>query len=211
VLRNSLLKSSLGDALLLRHARGPPCLPPFCDGCNQEKFSVRHALECKKGSLVISPHNEIRDKLSNLASEALSPSAVRDEPKIHTCRSPEEVKADEENKENSAKRLFHNNRNEDRGDIFICGLWAQGTDCIIDVQMTDVNAKSNRSEDSDKVLAAHKREKKKKCLGACLEQHRHFSPFVVSSSDALLGKEAKILLRSLSAMHARQEVGETPL
>jgi hypothetical protein len=53
------------DALLLRHARGPPDLPPFCDGCNQ-KFSMRHALECKKGGLVISRHDEIRDELRDL-------------------------------------------------------------------------------------------------------------------------------------------------
>jgi hypothetical protein len=77
-----------------------------------DTFSVPHALECKKGGLVISRHNEIRDELSDLASKALSPSPVRDEPKIHTCRSPE-VKSDEENEENSVKRLFRNNRNED--------------------------------------------------------------------------------------------------
>jgi hypothetical protein len=64
-------------------------------------------------------------------------------------------------------------------------------------------AKSNRSKDSDKVLSAHEREKKKKYLGACLEQRRHFSPFVVSA-DGLLGEEAKILLRKLSAMLAEK-------
>jgi hypothetical protein len=192
------------DALLLWYAtRGPPDLPPFCDGCNQ-KCSVCHALECKKDGLVISRHNEIRrDKLSNLASKALSPSAVRDEPKIQTsCRSPE-VKSDEENKKNSVKRLFCNNRNEDCGDILIRGLWARGTDCIIDVRITDVDAKYNRSKDPAKVLAAHECEKKKKYLGACLEQRRHFSPFVVST-DGLLGKEAKILLKKLSAMLAKK-------
>jgi hypothetical protein len=120
-------------------------------------------------------------------------SAVRDEPKIHTCRKPEE-KSDKENQANSVKRLFRNNRNEDRGDILIRGLWSRSTDCIIDVRITDVDAKSNRSEDLDKVLEAHEREKKKKHLGACLEQRRHFSPSV-ASTDGLLGKEAKILLR----------------
>jgi hypothetical protein len=53
------------------------------------------------------------------------------------------------------------------------------------------------------VLSAHEREKKKKYLGACLEQRRHFSPFVVST-DGLLGKEAKILLRKLSAILAEK-------
>jgi hypothetical protein len=82
-------------------------------------------------------------------------------------------------------------------------LVAKHPDCIIDVRITDVDAKSNRSKDSDKVLSAHKREKKKKCLGACLEQRRHFSHFVVSA-DGLLGKEAKILLRKLSSMLAEK-------
>jgi hypothetical protein len=70
---------------------------------------------------------------------------------------------------------------------------------IIDVRIADVDAKFNRSEDPDKVLAAHEREKKKKHLGDCLEQCRHFSLFVLSA-DGLLGKEANVLLRKLSAM-----------
>jgi hypothetical protein len=60
------------DTLLLRYARCPPDLLIQCGGC-QQKFSVRHTLECKRGDLVVSRHNEIRDELSNLASKALSP------------------------------------------------------------------------------------------------------------------------------------------
>jgi hypothetical protein len=48
------------------------------------------------------------------------------------------------------------------------------------------------------VLASHKHEKKKKYLKAFLGQRHHFSPFVVST-DGLLGKEAKTLLKTLSA------------
>jgi hypothetical protein len=60
------------DALLLRYAHCPPDLPIQCGGC-QQKFSFHHALECKRGGLVISRHNEIQDELSDLASKALSP------------------------------------------------------------------------------------------------------------------------------------------
>jgi hypothetical protein len=67
-----LSAQDFGDALLLRYARCPPDLPIQCDGC-QQKFSVHHALECKLGGLVISRHNEIRDKLSDLASKAIFP------------------------------------------------------------------------------------------------------------------------------------------
>ena len=138
----------------------------------------------------------------DLASKANSSSAVCEEPKIQNSHTPE-VKSDEEYKENSVKRLFRNNRNDERGNIFICGLCARGTDCILDVQVTDNDSKSNRSKDPHKVLAAHEREKKKKYLGACLEQPRHFFPFVVSI-NGLLGKEAKILLKKLPLRLAKK-------
>jgi hypothetical protein len=100
-------------------------------------------------------HNEIQDELSDLATKALFPSSVRDEPKILNSRVLESKGVDE-NKDNLVKRLFCNNGCEEaRGDILIRGLWTHGTDCIIDVCITDINAKSNRSKDPIKVLATH--------------------------------------------------------
>jgi hypothetical protein len=83
------------------------------------------------------------------------------------------------------------------------GLWACGTDCIIDVRITDVDAKSQRSKDPLKVLEAYEREKKLKYLEACLEQRRHFSPFM-ASTDGLLGKESRTLLKKLSTLLAEK-------
>jgi hypothetical protein len=82
--------------------------------------------------------------------------------------------------------------------VLIRCLWQQGTDAIIDVRITDLDAKSNIPRVPMKVLAAHEREKKRKYLEPCLEQRRHFSPFVVST-DGLIGKEAKTMLKKLSA------------
>jgi hypothetical protein len=77
-----LAQQEFRDALLLRFAKkSSGDLQSHCDGCGV-KFSVRHGLECKKGGLVISRHNEIRDELSDLASKAFIPWAVREEPKI---------------------------------------------------------------------------------------------------------------------------------
>jgi hypothetical protein len=186
------------DALLLRYTRCPPDLPPQCDGCLQ-KFSIVHALECKTGGLVISSHNEIRDELSDLASKALSPSSVRNKPKIHNSHILE-LKGVDESKDDPVKCVFHNNScKEDCGDILIQGLWTCGTDCIT----TDIDAKSNRSKDPIKVLATHKGEKKRKCLEACLAQHHHFSPFVVSM-HGFLGKGAKTLLKKVSGLLAKK-------
>jgi hypothetical protein len=131
------------------------------DGC-QQKFSVRHALECKRGGLVISRHNEMRDELTDLAAKAFVSSVVCDEPRIHTSRAAEPKSTPEKQEIPAAKRLFQNNCMEDRGNILVRGLWARGTDCIIDVHITDVDAKSQRPQDPHKVLKAHEREKKKK-------------------------------------------------
>jgi hypothetical protein len=187
------------DSILLRYARTPADLPTHCDGCDQ-KFSVRHALECKKGGLVISRHNEIRDELVDLASKALTPSAVRDEPRIHTSRPAEPLRTTDQN---PVIRNLHKRQGEERGDVLIRGLWQQGTDAIIDVRITDLDAKSNISRAPMKVLAAHEREKKRKYLEPCLEQRRHFSPFVVST-DGLIGIEAQTMLKKLSARLAEK-------
>jgi hypothetical protein len=64
---------------------------------------------------------------------------------------------DQENKEHPVKRLFCNSLMEDNGDILIRGLWSHGTDCIINVCIMDVDAKSNCSKAPNKVLEeAHK-------------------------------------------------------
>ncbi len=188
-----LAQGEFRDALLLRHARTPEDLPSHCDGCGA-KFNVRHALECKVGGLVILRHNEINEELCDLASKALVPSAVRVESMIHSRRTAEETKATEA--KSPVQRLSRSS-DEERGDLLIRGFWARGTDVIVDVQVTDTDSKSYRSRDPHKVLATQEREKKKKYLQPCLEQRKHFTPFVVST-DGLIGPEAGELLKRLS-------------
>jgi hypothetical protein len=145
------------DAIRLRYGRAPGDLQSPCDGCGQ-KLSVQHALECKTGGNVISRHNEIRDMLADLASMALIPSAVRSEPLIHT-RCPADKMSDMDQTNPPVTRNLHKKRDELRGDLLIRGFWGRGTDCIIDVRVTDTDAKSSLSKDSAKVLEAHEKEK----------------------------------------------------
>jgi hypothetical protein len=49
---NVLLAQEYKDALLLHYARSPASIQSYCDSWGQ-KFSVRHALRCKKGGLMI--------------------------------------------------------------------------------------------------------------------------------------------------------------
>jgi hypothetical protein len=124
---------------------------------------------------VILRQNEIRDELADLATKAFIPSAIRNKPLVHSScpavKMPVLVPAHP-----SVTRNLHKNRSADRGDLSIRGLWNCGTDCIIDVRVTDTDAKSNLSKDPAKVLKAHEQENKRKYLAPCIAQRRHFTP-----------------------------------
>ena len=57
------------DAMAMRYQRPLLRMPATCDGCGAA-FNLEHALDCRKGGLVIQRHNEIRDALGDLASIA---------------------------------------------------------------------------------------------------------------------------------------------
>ena len=80
------------DTLFLWYGLKPLDLPTHCDGC-QAKFSVSHILDCIKGGLVMARHNELRDRGSDLAGKAFTPSLVRDNPLIHSGLTVKRTKA----------------------------------------------------------------------------------------------------------------------
>ena len=65
--------------LFLRYGLEPPDLPKYYDVCNAI-FTICHALDCKRGSLVTARHNELRDGVADLASRAFTPTHVRNDP-----------------------------------------------------------------------------------------------------------------------------------
>jgi hypothetical protein len=112
-------------------------------------FSVYHTLECKTGGLVLLRHNEITEELSDLlASKALTPYAPEtgntDGPKTLDPKAP-------------VQRFT--SKDEEQGDLLIRGFRSRGTDIIVNVCMTDTDAKSYWSRDPHKVLAMHEKEK----------------------------------------------------
>ena len=171
-------------------------LPKTCDGCTHQ-FTLQHALGCKKGGLVIFRHNEIRDELGYLASLAFTPSKVQDEPLINTSPAPAFFGEHEDNLQDRRDSPTLGTDADERGDLLIQGLWTRTNACMVDVRVTDTDAKSYRTKDPKKVLATQEREKKKKYLEKCLQQRRHFTPFVIST-DGLLGYEAAYLLKRIA-------------
>ena len=70
------------DVAFLRYGLEPPDLPKYCDGCNA-RFSICHALDCKRGGLIIARHNKLRDGVADLAGKDFTPSQVRNDPLIY--------------------------------------------------------------------------------------------------------------------------------
>jgi hypothetical protein len=101
------------------------------------------ALGCKKGGLVIFCQKVVQDKLAHLATKAFTPSAVCDEPLIQSCCVAEGMKAfaakDTNQQEPTTQEAAPNNK---RGDLLIQGFWTRGTDCNLDVCVTDTQMPS---------------------------------------------------------------------
>ena len=71
------------------------------------------------------------------------------------------------------------------------------------MRTTNLDAPANIHRKPEAVLLAHEREKKKKQLQACLDQRRHFSPFVVSCDEGL-ANETKVVLPNLAGSLAKK-------
>ena len=55
------------DGLAIRCHRPLLIVPDVCDGCGSA-FELSHALDCRKGGLVIQRHSEVRDAFGNLST-----------------------------------------------------------------------------------------------------------------------------------------------
>ena len=80
------------DALFLRYCIDPPYLPPNCDNYNYD-FSISHALDFIKGSLIMTFHNELCVGVADLSGKDFTTLHVRDDLLIHPGRAGREVKA----------------------------------------------------------------------------------------------------------------------
>ena len=75
---------------------------------------------------------------------------------------------------------------EQKVDLVIRDLWQQGTDSVHNMRVVNTDALSYILKKPEKCLREAERGKNKMYLEACLQKHRHFSPFV-ALVDELLG------------------------
>jgi hypothetical protein len=178
-----------------------------CDGCDAP-FTLQHALACKKGGLVIFRHNESRDELVNLAAgKALTHSAARDEPLIKPSHVKEKEK-DAPITDTSQKKTEQTAAGEDdRGDLLVRGFWAKGTDCMLDVRVTDTDAKSHSKRDPAKEPESVAREgEETKVFGGMPRKTSSLHPFCLLSGWHARTRGQN--LRPTSGCQARQQMGK---
>jgi hypothetical protein len=92
-------------------------------------------------------HNEIQDELVHLAGKVLTHSVIRNEPLIHPCCVSEKLNNCPTNHANKMPAS-----EDDREDILLPILWACGTDCIVNIRVTDTDAKSYHQHDPAKAI-----------------------------------------------------------
>jgi len=193
---NTLLsQEEFQDNVRLRFGLRPLDLCDRCDGCGAA-FSVEHALSCKKGGLVCTRHNDVRDEAAAICARALSPSCVKCEPKIFFGTG---VRAGQQAGQGGTAGAAGDGA---RGDLSAHGLWKRGETCVLDVKVMDTDAPSYSSTlDARKTLEKAARQKKAKYLEACLERRRSFMPLVYSV-DGMAAKETRAFERRTASLLA---------
>ena len=87
---------------------------------------------------------------------------------------------------------------EQKGDLLILDLWQQGTDSVHYMRVMNTDALTYLSKAPEKCLQEAEKGKNKMYPEACLQQRRHFSPFV-ASLDGMLGVEATATLKRIAS------------
>ena len=160
------------DALFLRYGMDPPDLPTNCNGC-KARFTISHALDCKKGGLVTVRHNDLRDGVSDLAGKAFTPDHVRDDPLIYSGRAMSRTKPKPDGSnltELTDETTAAPEVKEQKGDLLIREIWQQGTDSVHDMRAVNTDTISYARESPEKCLREAERGKKKMYLEDCLQQ-----------------------------------------
>ena len=140
-----LCKGEFQDALCLRYNKQLKNLPALCP-CNQ-KFTVTHALNCKKGGFINARHNNVRDLEAHMMKRICND--VEIEPPLQPVNNPT----------NFGKSAI--TKKDARHDIRTRGFWRPGQNAFFDVRITNAECNSQASASVKSVLRKHETEKKR--------------------------------------------------
>ena len=89
--------------------------------------------------------------------------------------------------------------NKARCNVKVYGLCERGSDCVLDIHITDTGAKSYHYQSSEKVLWRAAIEKYDKYLQLCLDRQQSFVPLVYSV-DGMAYKEARAYEKRVASL-----------
>ena len=160
----ALNKQEFRDSLRLRYDLPLVDLPShFICG---DKFTVSHALSCKKGGFVAQRHDGVRNLLTTFIDKICN--NVEIEPRLQLL----------DNERFHLRSAVTSS--EARLDIKAGGFWARGVTAFFDVRVTHVNSKCYQSKPTSEVFKEQEEEKKRKYQQRVLDvEMGSFTPLVV--------------------------------
>ena len=142
----ALNKQQFRDSLCLRYNLQLADLPSHC-ACG-DRFTVSHALSCKKGGFVAQRHDGIRNLLTSVLSKVCKNVEVE----------PHLLPIDNEVFDLRSTVTSH----EARLDIKAGRLRSRGETAFFDVLATHVNSTCNQNKSTESIFMEHEKEKKRK-------------------------------------------------
>ena len=182
-------KQEFRDSLRLGYNLPLLGLPSHC-ACG-DKFTVGHALSCKKGGFVAQRHDGIRDLLTTLTSKVCK--NVEAEPRLQPL----------DNERFDLRTAVTSP--EARLDIKAGGFWSRGVTTFFDVWVTHVNSKCNQNKPTSTIFKEHENEKKRKYQQRILDvEMGTFTPLVFGIM-AEWRSNAKMFLKHLADKLSRKD------
>ena len=162
-----LNKQEFRDSLRLRYNMPLSDLPSKCV-CG-EKYTVCHALSCKKGGFVAQRHDGVRNLLTSLIGKVWT--NVEVEPQLQPLDN------ERFNLRSAVTSL------EARRDFKAGGFWSRGVPAFFDVRVTHVNSKCNQGKTTPTIFKEQEEEKKRKYQQRVLDvEMGSFTPLVFGTT-----------------------------
>ena len=177
-----LNKQEFRDSLRLRYNMPLSDLPSKCV-CG-EKYTVCHALSCKKGGFVAQRHDGVRNLLTSLIGKVCT--NVEVEPQLQPL----------DNERFNLRTAVTSP--EARLDFKAGGFWSRGVTAFFDVRVTHVNSKCNQGKATSTIFKEQKEEKKRKYQQRVLDvEMGSFTPLVFGTNGGM-GADCNCFLKRLA-------------
>ena len=180
----TITKQCFWDLIRIRYGWELTRLAENCE-CGS-KFTIEHALSCKKGGFVSLRHNQIRNITASLLKKVCHDVCL--EPCLQQLTG-ELFNERMENKSDDA-----------RADVSARSFWITGQTTFFDVRVFNPNAKRYVNQELSKAYDINEKEKKKQYNERILQvEHGTFTPLVMSASGGMSRECQKFYIR-LAAM-----------